>query len=92
MISCAILQSVLNFFATGERVGPSMEEPPEPGPCPVFPSKDEFALMYYSATPVSLIPNKSLLLSFASQVANSCSNHVGTGMLDGEPILWSCFS
>jgi len=59
---------VLNFFTTGVRVAPPMDEPPEPGTTPRMPSRDVFALSYYKSTPVSLIPNHWLLLSFASQL------------------------
>ena len=40
------------------------EEPPHPGPTPVFPSKEEFACIYRrQATPVSSVPNHLLPLS-----------------------------
>jgi len=58
-------------WATGERT----EMPPRPpraGLKPEFVSKEEFALNYYTETPVSYLPNHLLPLSCALVVANYC--------------------
>ena len=54
---------MLRWMTTGEKGAPLGEAPPLPGLPPVFPSKDEFSLTYYSSTPVSSVPSHRLRFS-----------------------------
>jgi hypothetical protein len=83
-------QDVSFVRPTGERSAAlEGERPPEAGPNPVCLHKAAFSSKYYSQTPVSsfpynLLPLSCILAPFlcqcASQVGNSCSNHVGNGI------------
>ena len=77
-------------MTTDERAAPMGEGPPRPGPPPMFPSKDEFALTYYSGTPVSCLPTtgyrfpcprKLLTLAQTCRVLDVRRIHTSVGLL-----------